>query len=81
MLMKTLKAQGHTCEEAENGQVALGMVQEKDLATYDAVLMDFVMVFPRPRLLPRSPFLPSIHYCSHVPFHLCFLVLACDGRP
>ena len=54
MLMKTLKAHGHTCEEAEDGKIALGMVQEKGLATYDAVLMDFVMVSSR----PHSPSLP-----------------------
>ena len=42
--MKTLKAHGHTSEEAEDGLVAFGMVKEKGLTVYDAILMDFVMV-------------------------------------
>ena len=41
--MKTLKAIGHTCEEAEDGQMAVDKVKEKGLDTYDAILMDFVM--------------------------------------
>ena len=43
MLMKTLKAIGHTCEEAEDGQIAVNKVKEKGLTIYDAILMDFVM--------------------------------------
>ena len=44
MLKKTLKAVGHTCEEAEDGQIAVDKVKEKgDLTAYDAILMDFVM--------------------------------------
>jgi len=39
-----LKAIGHTCEEAEDGQIAVDKVKEKnDLTSYDAILMDFVM--------------------------------------
>ena len=55
MLIKTLKAHGHTCEEAEDGLIATRMVKEKGLATpYDAILMDFVMVS-----FPLSPLLSS----------------------
>ena len=43
MLMRTLKANGHTGEEAEDGQIAVDKVKEKGLTTYDAILMDFVM--------------------------------------
>ena len=41
--MKTMKAIGHTCEEAEDGQIAVDKVKEKGLTAYDAILMDFVM--------------------------------------
>ena len=44
LLFQTLKAIGHTCEEAEDGQIAVDKVKEKGLAAYDAILMDFVMV-------------------------------------
>ena len=43
MLIKTLTAIGHTCEEAEDGSIAVDMVKEKGITTYDAILMDFVM--------------------------------------
>ena len=43
MLMRTLKASGHTGEEAEDGQIAVDKVKEKGSTTYDAILMDFVM--------------------------------------
>jgi len=43
MLMRTLKANGHTGEEAEDGQIAVDKVKEKGSTTYDAILMDFVM--------------------------------------
>ena len=46
MLMKTLRAAGHTCEEAENGQDAIVMVQRRvdnGRVPYDVILMDFVM--------------------------------------
>ena len=43
MLMKTLKAIGHSCDEAEDGSMAVEMVKEKGLTAYDAILMDFVM--------------------------------------
>ena len=43
MLTKTLIASGHTCEEAEDGSIAVDKVKEKGLTTYDAILMDFVM--------------------------------------
>ena len=42
--MKTLKAMGHTCEEAEDGQIALNKVKDRgDLTAFEAILMDFVM--------------------------------------
>jgi CheY-like chemotaxis protein len=48
MLVKTLKQAGHTCEEAEDGQVAVDRVKGKmegpREGLYDAILMDFVMV-------------------------------------
>ena len=43
MLMRTLKASGHTGEEAEDGQMAVDKVKENGVTTYDAILMDFVM--------------------------------------
>ena len=43
MLMKTLKAIGHSCDEAEDGSIAVNKVKEKGLNAYDAILMDFVM--------------------------------------
>ena len=46
MLLKTLRAKGHTCEEAEDGQIAVEKVKKKLAATgteplHDVVLMDF----------------------------------------
>ena len=64
MLIKTLKAHGHTCDEAENGQIAVRMVQLKGLAAYDTILMDFVMVSPHTHL---SPFIPST--TTHIDTH------------
>ena len=62
MLMKTLKNEGHTTDEAEDGQLAVNKVKDKGLTTFDAILMDFVMV----RLLF---FVPShTHLFSHVTF-------------
>ena len=63
MLNKTLKTHGHTCDEAEDGQIAVDMVKDKGLTTYDVILMDFVMVSRLPLL-----FLPShnLFSCSHV---------------
>ncbi len=47
-MKKTLIATGHTCEEAEDGLVAVEKVKMKaateGMKQYDAVLMDFVMV-------------------------------------
>ena len=43
MLMRTLTASGHTCDEAEDGQTAVDKIKEKGLYAYDAILMDFVM--------------------------------------
>ena len=46
MLCKVMKAAGHTCEEAEDGEVAVRKVREKIEARghqYDGILMDFVM--------------------------------------
>ena len=43
MLMRTLSAIGHTCDEAEDGSIAVEKVKEKGLNAYDAILMDFVM--------------------------------------
>ena len=64
MLNKTLKIHGHTCDEAEDGQIAVDMVKDKGLTTYDVILMDFVMVSRLPLLV-----FPSDHNllsCSHV---------------
>jgi CheY-like chemotaxis protein len=48
MLLKTLKANGHTCEEAEDGAVAVERVRETlvdpGLPQFQVILMDFVMV-------------------------------------
>ena len=46
MLLKTLRAKGHTCEEAEDGQIAVEKVKKKLASTgteplHDVVLMDF----------------------------------------
>jgi CheY-like chemotaxis protein len=42
MLLKTLKANGHTCEEAEDGKQAVEKVKA-DLDKFHVILMDFVM--------------------------------------
>lgn len=42
--MKTLKNEGHTTDEAEDGQLAVEKVKDKGLTTFDSILMDFVMV-------------------------------------
>ena len=91
MLRRTLVAAGHTCDEAEDGSIAVGMVKDKGLTTYDAILMDFVMVSPplfhplfrSPPLSPTSLPLPSHRYyvlmsCDIT--HPCRFVSACDGR-
>lgn len=50
MLLKCLKADGHTCHEAEDGLQAIAMIQNRiypdngvHLEPFDAILMDFVM--------------------------------------
>ena len=50
MLLKCLKADGHSCHEAEDGLQAIAMVQNRitpdngvHLDPFDAILMDFVM--------------------------------------
>ena len=50
MLLKCLRADGHTCSEAADGLEAIAMVKEKiDHANggngkpFDAILMDFIM--------------------------------------
>ena len=46
MLAKTLRAAGHTCEEAGNGKEGVDMVRSRVATStlpYDVVLMDFVM--------------------------------------
>ena len=46
MLMKTLRAAGHTCEEAGDGREGVVMVQRRvdnSATPYDVILMDFVM--------------------------------------
>ena len=47
MLRKLLEQRGHTCDEAEDGLVALNMVRNtannETSTSYDAILMDFVM--------------------------------------
>ena len=42
LLRRILERQGHICEEAENGQVALDKVRHSD-RPYDTILMDFEM--------------------------------------
>jgi hypothetical protein len=46
MLIKTLRGDGHTCDEAEDGQLAVNRIREQG-SIYDCVLMDFVMVRTR----------------------------------
>ena len=45
MMLKILRTEGHTCEEAHDGQVAVEKVTQKLAATdepfYEAILMDF----------------------------------------
>ena len=46
MLLKIFRAAGHTCDEAEDGVVAVAKVKEmmsSDAKAYSAILMDFVM--------------------------------------
>eukprot|EP00596_Hydrurales_sp_CCMP1899_P006126 CAMPEP_0119051942 /NCGR_PEP_ID=MMETSP1177-20130426/73387_1 /TAXON_ID=2985 /ORGANISM="Ochromonas sp, Strain CCMP1899" /LENGTH=205 /DNA_ID=CAMNT_0007031315 /DNA_START=714 /DNA_END=1331 /DNA_ORIENTATION=- len=49
MMCKLVMAQGHLCEMAEDGLIAIEQVQRRlsigngDKTTYDAILMDFVM--------------------------------------
>ena len=46
MLMRTFRAAGHTCDEAEDGVIAVAKVKEmmsSDAKAYSAILMDFVM--------------------------------------
>jgi signal transduction histidine kinase/ActR/RegA family two-component response regulator len=46
LLCRLLERQGHKCDMAENGQVALEMVREKMLSNeepYDSILMDYEM--------------------------------------
>ena len=50
MLLKCLRADGHTCSEGSDGLEAIAMVKEKiDYANgghgkpFDAILMDFIM--------------------------------------
>ena len=82
MLVKTLKAHGHTSEEAEDGLVAFGMVKEKGFAAFDAILMDFVMVklrnfsfaFP-PFFFPPFPLPLHRHICMHVCLSDCFFLI------
>ena len=71
MLRRTLLAVGHTCDEAEDGLIAVGMVKDKGLTTYDAILMDFVMVSPSPP--PSSPILLS------PPFPSPLLLFSCSS--
>ena len=77
MLMKTLKNEGHTTEEAEDGLLAVGMVKDKGLTTFDAILMDFVMVCPVLFLshLP-SYIIYTYTVVSHIPWSLSCFVLS-----
>ena len=46
MLLRTFRAAGHTCDEAEDGVIAVAKVKEmmsSDAKVYSAILMDFVM--------------------------------------
>lgn len=66
MLTRTLTAIGHTCEEAEDGQIAVDKIKEKGVTAFDAILMDFVMV----RALTQPNSLLSLS-CSYItPFSL-----------
>ena len=75
--MRTLTASGHTCDEAEDGAIAVDKVKEKGLIAYDAILMDFVMVIPPPPPTPIHPpthtgtfsFHDNYHYHIHTYLH------------
>ena len=46
MLLRIFRTAGHTCDEAEDGVIAVAMVKEtmsSDAKAYSAILMDFVM--------------------------------------
>ena len=48
MLCKVLRSEGHTCDEAEDGLIAVEKVKQKmaeneGKRVFDAILMDFVM--------------------------------------
>jgi hypothetical protein len=47
MMVKTMKAKGHTCEEAEDGLLAVEKVKSKleKGEYYDGILMDFIMIY------------------------------------
>ena len=80
MLMNTLKAIGHTCEEAEDGQIAVDKVKERGLTVYDAILMDFIMVSlllrpSLPLLLTSSP--PPHAHALVVLMSLCHVLWSC----
>ena len=70
MLRRTLVAAGHTCEEAEDGSIAVAMINDQGLTIYDAILMDFVMVCPYIylSLTPIPPPTPPTHTSP------CFLI-------
>ena len=73
MLMRTLTAIGHTCEEAEDGQIAVDKIKEKGVTAFDAILMDFVMV----RALTQPP--QTLYYLCLVLISLlslCTLLLS-----
>ena len=78
MLVKTLKAHGHTSEEAEDGLVAFGMVKEKGFTVYDAILMDFVMVcmyvfFSHSNTLSRTLPFPTLPSPLSTHAHICHI--------
>jgi len=72
MLTKTLKTRKHTCEEAEDGDVAVRMVQEKlasGASFYDAILMDYGAWFT---ILAS----PCCTFCT-APHRACHSLLPC----
>lgn len=43
LLRRLLERQGHSCEEAENGQLAVDLYQNSPVGTFDTILMDYEM--------------------------------------
>ena len=67
MLRRTLEAAGHTCEEAEDGLIAVNKVKENGLTAYDVILMDFVMVIQSTSSFALPPLHSPLTLCSPFP--------------